>query len=531
MRARAAAFVALLTLAAPAGAQLVSGQTDQDQGDKAAPAAAAPPDSKASADDALVEKKIRLKKEAAAAGPDLKPGAQEALEENLGDAKSDGAAAMSKSALAAPGTAKAVPAKAVAGRLNGSSDPSAFAPGAAVRTPVAPSVSADAPAPAARARGSRAYRRAERAAEGFKRDPSDAAETTPPGGDGKSASIFGDWKPSLSAKSSGGGDPSRPTNQADLLLAARSGFGDAFRAADLRPGRAPGGGEAVVERDGTPASPERLEALAEAIRAEPAALMRRPDFFQVLPREKFDDLKRDYETDEPETKAAEFRDMTMTAGDRDFRWSASCGALSDGCNPAAAGASYKKGDEVPPEDLGRAWSGAHGSDKAAAASDEDDDDDDEAPVDNSAKEKAFLDAQGRASDRFAAARRGAAGLLARLKDLAGFGGFDGGASAAPVGGESNGAAKTAAVGGFAETGPGGAFAGAVRPGGTGSVDSGAAASRGGRIRARRAARPPRAPTEVPVPERGAPRAEWLFGALVVGVVAVFLGARKRSTRG
>ncbi|MBI2789919.1 MAG: hypothetical protein HYX59_14685 [Elusimicrobia bacterium] len=143
----------------------------------------------------------------------------------------------------------------------------------------------------------------------------------------------------------------------ELALAARAGYAETFRAQGLKVGAGPRGEAAIQRADGTAATEPELDRLRAALSAEPAALVRRPDFFTVLPREKFADLKRDFAA-RPELRATAFKDIGMTAQARDFQWSVSCTGLSGTCNPHAAQGSYRKGQDVPPEDLDAVWSAA-----------------------------------------------------------------------------------------------------------------------------------------------------------------------------
>ena len=151
--------------------------------------------------------------------------------------------------------------------------------------------------------------------------------------------------------------PARERSVPELALAARTGYAGTFREQGLKVGAGPRGEPAIQRVDGTPATEPELERLREALRAEPAALVRRPDFFTALPREKFADLKRDFAA-RPELRATAFKDIGMTAQARDFQWSVSCSGLSGTCNPHAAQGSYRKGQDVPPEDLDAVWSAA-----------------------------------------------------------------------------------------------------------------------------------------------------------------------------
>lgn len=161
-------------------------------------------------------------------------------------------------------------------------------------------------------------------------------------------------------KPRGSSDPSEPATAHDLLLASMSGFGGAFTSLGLKAGAAPGGEPAIFRSDGTPATAQEVSALRARIASEPKALMRQPDFFEVLPRERFEDLKREYRA-QPALRGTSFRDIALTERDRDFLWSASCSKLSGDCNPHASAPSYKQGEEVPARDLDTIWEEVAGS--------------------------------------------------------------------------------------------------------------------------------------------------------------------------
>lgn len=154
--------------------------------------------------------------------------------------------------------------------------------------------------------------------------------------------------------SAGSGDPSNPASSADLALAASSGYSDSFNQLGLKVGRGPDGRSGVLRADGSPASPGELARLREQIQSDPQALMRRPDFFSVLSREKFGDLRKDY-SGRPELRDNEFKDVGMTEKQRDFQYAASCDKLSGDCNKSAKKGSYRRGQDVPPEDLADIW--------------------------------------------------------------------------------------------------------------------------------------------------------------------------------
>lgn len=148
------------------------------------------------------------------------------------------------------------------------------------------------------------------------------------------------------------GDPARPVSGQDLLLAAGTGFQSSLLQQGLKLGVGPDGRPAIVDRAGRLADARRLDALRGQILADPMALMKRPDFFAVLPRERFGGLKGAHRAGE---HPRDFKDMGLTAGDRDFEWARSCNKLSGDCNPHTKLAAYKKKEFVPPEDLDRLW--------------------------------------------------------------------------------------------------------------------------------------------------------------------------------
>lgn len=203
-----------------------------------------------------------------------------------------------------------------------------------------------------------------------------------------------------------------PRTVPEMALAAREGFAATFRDQGLKVGAGPRGEPAILRADGAAASPADLDRLRTALSADPAALRRRPDFFEVLPREKFSDLKRDYSS-RPDLRASVFKDIGMTARERDFQWSASCSGLSGACNPHASRRSYLKGQDVAPEDLDAVWSAAQ-----EEIFDEDEDDD---WGEYTEEERRLAAAEDLAEEKLGAGRaRGPTfgSLLARMGDLA-----------------------------------------------------------------------------------------------------------------
>lgn len=263
-------------------------------------------------------------------------------------------------------------------------------------------------------RRERTMRRASGAADTMRRSFL-SAEEAPAGGAGPSA-------PRTAAA------PARERSVPELALAARSGYAETFREQGLKVGAGPRGEPAIQRADGTPATEPELDRLRAALRAEPAALMRRPDFFTVLPREKFADLKRDFAA-RPELRATAFKDIGMTAQARGFQWSVSCSGLSGTCNPHAAQGSYRKGQDVPPEDLDAVWSAAQEEIYA-------EDGEDDGFGEYTEEDKRLAAAEDLAAEKLGSGGRRSpslASLLARMGELArGLGGPSGGPSAAAV---------------------------------------------------------------------------------------------------
>lgn len=143
-------------------------------------------------------------------------------------------------------------------------------------------------------------------------------------------------------------DPANPVSAEEFALASMTGYRQTFDALGLKVGRGPGGKALVTHPDGTPASETELGRLAQRIKQEPAALVGRPDFFDILPRERFMDLKEDFH--DSEGSGEEFKHISLSPGERDFKRSASCARASGSCNRFAR-RSYKRGEFVPPEDL------------------------------------------------------------------------------------------------------------------------------------------------------------------------------------
>lgn len=208
-------------------------------------------------------------------------------------------------------------------------------------------------------RGRRAMTRASNAADSLRRSmrPADA------GGPGPGAA----GRTNESGLAPAG--PLGPRTIPEMALAARAGYAETFSAHGLKVGVGLRGEPAIQREDGSPASEPELARLGKALRAEPAALALRPDFFEVLPRPRFAELKKDFEAREGAWSSV-FKDIGMTAGGRDFQWSASCSSLSGTCNPAARGISYVRGHNVPPETLGGVWKSVRDALEAAEEEEE-----------------------------------------------------------------------------------------------------------------------------------------------------------------
>lgn len=200
----------------------------------------------------------------------------------------------------------------------------------------------------------RAMDRAARAAETFKKGLPPTAEDMPRTEFTPSASRF-NKAPTPRLPS----NPANPETRQDLMLASVSGFAGVFKAAGLRVGQTPGGEQTILRSDGLPASERELDKLRDSIEAEPAALMRRPDFFSVLPRNQHQDLKKEYQNEDMRESA--FKDIGLTEKQRDFLWSASCDKISGDCNKFVQETSYKKGEDVAPEDLRSIWTNIQAS--------------------------------------------------------------------------------------------------------------------------------------------------------------------------
>ena len=225
--------------------------------------------------------------------------------------------------------------------------------------------------------------------------------------------------------SSIGPDPTRPLTASDIVLASHSGFASSIRGQGFKIGPGPGGAPSVLASDGRLATPAEVSRLATFLNAEPAALMRRPDFFSVLPRSRFEDLKVEYRRN-PAAPGPAYQDIGMTEGYRDFRWSASCSPLSGGCNPVEA--SYLKGQDVAPEALNEVWKKTAGAKEDAGAEGDDDDgmadftDEDRKDVAAAELAERRMTAAGRRAPALADLLAGLGALSDDARGLFGFGG-------------------------------------------------------------------------------------------------------------
>lgn len=375
-------------------------------------------------------------------------------------------------------------------RARTASSRSAAHPGQRAPDASAREAAPDAPAPERRV--DRALRKVKSAGRAWEKSTEDAA-TAPP-------------EPSAPARRSGASDPASPASDRDLALAAGTGLRGAFTDLGLKPG--PSGGPAVVHEDGAPATAQEVERLKEAIAAQPRALLRRPDFFQVVPRRDFDRVKQAAAA--PAGEPA-LRHIGLSEDRRDVVRSLSCSPLSGGCNPYAAVSSYKRGDFVPPEEIfriSRALPPRPGSASAdAAAPEKESSIYEELTEDDEAAYREWVQAAGQQEPK-RSVFKDISGLLASI------GGAFGGQPAVPRG--ENAAAAAADVlrlplpdGALAAAGSGASASAAARRGTRGSSAPAADAAAG---------------SEAPPPRRAGP---WLW-ALAAGAAALLLYGAKRS---
>jgi hypothetical protein len=170
---------------------------------------------------------------------------------------------------------------------------------------------------------------------------------------GLSGASEGSFLPQAARAAGGPSDPSRPRTEKDLV-AAEGPYNASFKAAGIRVGTGVDGRPQLLDAAGRPASAAQVAALKESIATEPRALMRRPDFYEVLPRRDFQALKGAFAAGEG-AGDARFRHMALSEPSRDFVWKESCAQVSGQCNALAKEKSYDKGADVKPETLAEVW--------------------------------------------------------------------------------------------------------------------------------------------------------------------------------
>lgn len=141
-----------------------------------------------------------------------------------------------------------------------------------------------------------------------------------------------------------------PPERIDAAALIAPGYAPVLQSLGLKTVKDAEGRPALIKTDGTPAGTAELSRLSARLRAEPEALLKRPDFFQVVRRGDYDDLKSRW-TQWSAAYPADSRHAGLDGERRDFRWSSSCTGVSGDCNPHAGGRSYKKNDLIPPEML------------------------------------------------------------------------------------------------------------------------------------------------------------------------------------
>jgi hypothetical protein len=321
-----------------------------------------------------------------------------------------------------------------------------------------------------------------------------------------------------------------PATNRDLVASAYSGFAPSYKKLGLKLGTDKNGRSRIVDTSGRPATPAQIAALRAQIASEPRALLRRPDFFQVVPRKRFDALKTTYRA-ASSLRSSAFQDIAMTSQGRDFSWSSTCHTLSGACNPSAMPPSYRRGTDVSPETLNRVYERIERESPEAlpedAEADEgdgewDEDDDgldwlDEEWDDYTEEEEQMADAADRAREKlsrgvFGRARDAIGGLLGRAGRVFGGGNFF------ASGPEAGGRFASAGI----ETVPAAAISGSPSPGGA-SREAGSSAGVGP-SRAIRGSPPPSGNSEKRRPPSG--RA-LLYLACAAGALGFFLLAFAR----
>lgn len=158
-----------------------------------------------------------------------------------------------------------------------------------------------------------------------------------------------------------------PESPKDLQVAQATGFQPVFQQQGLEVVSSPEGPVVTRRGGGGRASEAEVAALIDAIRRAPVAQTLRPDFFDVVPREHYDELKQDFASN-PQLHQTAFKDITTTDGGRDFAWSASCSKLAGDCNKSVPDEKlpYTKGKFVEPEVLEDVWEELDGGKESAA---------------------------------------------------------------------------------------------------------------------------------------------------------------------
>ncbi len=139
-------------------------------------------------------------------------------------------------------------------------------------------------------------------------------------------------------------------NLLDQALLFSPGYAPAIESLGLKTVKDSDGGMTVVKEDGSPATEEDLSRLGERLRSEPAALLKRPDFFKVVQRSDYDDLKKRWAR-LSSSYSEDTRHMGLDDEERDFTWESSCSGVDGDCNPHVGGRSYRKNDFIFPETL------------------------------------------------------------------------------------------------------------------------------------------------------------------------------------